>query len=129
MEGLPPSCATRRPPCRWPRTLRSRLAARGDASRRPQPDVTGALQHSLAALECVMRDVCGDPKATLGTLLARNKGLIPAPLDQGVEKIWGFASEQGRHLREGREPSIEDAELAVHVAAAVALYLVRKPGV
>jgi AbiJ-like protein len=99
-----------------------------DLSRRPEPDVTGALQHGLAALECVMRDVCGDPKATLGTLLSRYKGTIPSPLDQAVEKIWGFASEQGRHVREGDEPSAEEAELAVHVAGAVATYLTKKHG-
>ena len=97
-----------------------------DLSRRPQPDVTGAIQHALAALECVARDVTGDPKATLGTILARHPGLIPPPLDQGVEKLWGYASEQGRHLREGRVPSYEEAELAVQVAAGVCRYLSRK---
>ena len=97
-----------------------------DLSRRPDPDRTGALQHGVAALECVMREACGDPKATLGTLLSRHKGMIPPPLDQGVEKIWGFASEQGRHLQEGREPEAAEAELAVHVAAAVATYLGKK---
>lgn len=97
-----------------------------DLSRRPESDLTGALQHALAAVECVMRDVTGDPKATLGSLLLRYKGTIPAPLDQAVEKIWGFASEQGRHLREGKEPTQEEAELAVHVAAAVVTYLAKK---
>jgi len=94
-----------------------------DLSRRPNADVTGAIQHALAALECVARDVVGDPKATLGTILARNSGLLPAPLDTALEKLWGFASEQGRHLREGREPSYEIAELLVQVAAAVSRYL------
>lgn len=97
-----------------------------DLSRRPDPDLTGALQHGLAALECVMRDACGDQKATLGALLSKHKGVIPAPLDQAVEKIWGFASEQGRHVREGRQPDTEETELAVHVAAAVAAYLSKK---
>lgn len=97
-----------------------------DLSRRPEPDITGSLQHGLAALECVMRDVCGDPKSTLGTLLFRYKGTIPSPLDQAIEKIWGFASEQGRHVREGRYPSLEEAELAVDVAAAAATYLSKK---
>lgn len=97
-----------------------------DLSRRPHPDVTGAIQHALAALECVARGVSGDEKATLGQILARNPGLIPPPLDQALDKLWGFASEQGRHLREGREPSYEEAELAVHVAAAVGRYLVKK---
>ena len=97
-----------------------------DLSRRPYPDITGAIQHALAALECVARDVSGDEKATLGTILARNPDLIPPPLNQAVEKMWGFASEQGRHLREGREPGYEDAELTVQVAAAVGRYLSKK---
>jgi hypothetical protein len=97
-----------------------------DLSRRPEADLTGALQHALAAVECVMRDVTGDQKATLGGLLSRYKGTIPAPLDQAVEKIWGFASEQGRHLKEGKEPNHDEAELAVHVVAAVATYLSKK---
>lgn len=97
-----------------------------DLSRRPQADKTGAIQHALAALECVARDVTGDPQATLGTILQRYRGLIPAPLDQAVEKLWGYASEQGRHLREGRTPAYEEAEIAVQVAAAVARYLSQK---
>lgn len=111
-----------------PTAAREIHQALSDLSRRPDPDVTGALQHGLAALECVMRDVCGDPRATLGALLSRNRGLVPAPLDQAIEKIWGFASEQGRHVREGREPELDEAELAVHVAAAVAVYLTKKSG-
>jgi hypothetical protein len=39
-----------------------------DLSRRPQPDVTGAVQHAGAALECAARDVGGDAKKTLGDL-------------------------------------------------------------
>ena len=42
-----------------------------DLSRRPSPDVTGAIQHSMAALECVARVACGDEKATLGEILKR----------------------------------------------------------
>jgi hypothetical protein len=99
-----------------------------DLSRRPDPDTTGALHHGMAALECVMRDVCSDPNPTLGALLSRHKGRIPPPLDQAVEKCWGYASGQGRHLQEGREPSVEDAELAVHVAGAVCTYLAKKHG-
>ena len=40
-----------------------------DLSRRPQPDLTGALQHALAALECLARDVTGENKPTLGQLM------------------------------------------------------------
>jgi hypothetical protein len=97
-----------------------------DLSRRPEPDRTGAIQHALAALECVARDATGESKATLGDILKRYPDLIPRPLDAAVDKLWGFASEQGRHLREGREPQREEAELAVHVSAAIIGYLTRK---
>lgn len=97
-----------------------------DISRRPSPDVTGAIQHSVAALECVVRDVTGEQKPTLGELLKRNPDLLPPPLGQCVEKAWGYASERGRHVREGREPEIEDAELVVGIAASVTHYLTRR---
>ena len=110
-----------------------RLTARGeihealrDLSRRPDPDITGAIQHAMAALECVARDVAGEPKATLGEILKRNPDLIQEPLRTSVEKAWGYASEMGRHVREGRKPEREEAELVVGLAATVATYLSRK---
>lgn len=97
-----------------------------DLSRRPAPDVTGAIQHSMAALECVFRDVVGNPKATLGDLLKKHPRVVPSPLDQSLEKLWGYASEFGRHLREDREPEFSEAQLVVGVCAAVVTYLVSK---
>lgn len=100
--------------------------ALADLSRRPQPDVTGAIQHSMAALECVIRDVAGDPKATLGELLKKHPDLLPAPLDNALSKIWGFASEQGRHLRENQAPDIKEAELVVGLSGVLTSYLMKK---
>ena len=97
-----------------------------DLSRRPTPDVTGAIQHSMAALECVFREVVGNPKATLGELLKKHPKVIPAPLDQSLDKLWGYASEFGRHIRENREPDFSEAQLVVGVCAAVVTYLVTK---
>ena len=97
-----------------------------DLSKRPTPDVTGAIQHGMAALECVARDVTGDHNATLGDLIKRNAGLLPAPLDKGIEKIWGYASDQARHVREGKLPDIREAELVVGLAGSVTTYLVKK---
>jgi hypothetical protein len=97
-----------------------------DLGRRPKPDITGAIQHAVAAAECVAREVSGDKKATLGEILDRYPGLIPRPLDEGLKKIWGYASEMARHIREGREPSYEEAELAVITSAGVVTYLLRK---
>lgn len=97
-----------------------------DLSRRPTPDVTGAVQHAMAALECVARDVTGHQKATLGEILQRCPGLIPKPLDAAIEKAWGFASEYGRHIREGRDPDRDEAELIVGLCATVVTYILRK---
>ena len=100
--------------------------ALADLSRRPDPDITGAVQHGMAALECVARDVFDDPRATLGELIKKHSDVFTPPLDQCLEKAWGFASERGRHIREGRDPAFEDAELVVGLASVVATYLVKK---
>jgi hypothetical protein len=97
-----------------------------DLSRRPEPDCTGAVQHALAALECLAREVSGDRKATFGAILSSHKEklAIPAPLDKALGNVWGYASEQGRHLREGREPTKREAGLLVSVSAAMTTYLI-----
>lgn len=97
-----------------------------DLSKRPDPDVTGAIQHAMAALECVARDVTGDGKSTLGDLLKKHPGILPPPLDTALSQIWGFASNQGRHLRENQAPDIKEAELVVGLAGSLATYLVKK---
>lgn len=99
-----------------------------DLSRRPEPDITGAIQHSLACLECVAREVAGDKKATLGELIKKHPNIVPRPLDAAIEKVWGFTSEQGRHLREGDAPEYLEAELVVELSAAISTYLGKKLG-
>lgn len=96
-----------------------------DLSRRPEADLTGAIQHAMAALECVARHVCGDDRATLGEVIKRYPGVIPKPLDECVAKAWGFASEMARHIREGRNPERKEVELIVGLSATVATYLSR----
>jgi hypothetical protein len=80
----------------------------------------------MAALECVAKDVTGQAKATLGQILARKVAIVPKPLDQAVDKIWGFASDRARHVREGQALDREEAHLVVGLAAALAIYLVQK---
>lgn len=96
-----------------------------DISRRPNPDRTGAIQHAIAALECTARDVTSDPNATLGSLVPKLG--LPKPLDVAVEKLWGFASDRARHLREGKNVSDDEAELVVSVACAVCAFLAKCP--
>lgn len=97
-----------------------------DMSRKPDPDTTGAIQHSIAALECVCRKISGDEKDTLGDVIKKHPELVPRPLNEAISKIWGFSSEQGRHLREGHHPKIDEAELLVHLSASICLYLLKK---
>ncbi|KAF0231755.1 MAG: hypothetical protein FD177_2695 [Desulfovibrionaceae bacterium] len=97
-----------------------------DLSRRPNSDVTGAIQHSMAALECVARELSGDRNATLGKIMQQCNGLIPKPLDDVVSKVWGYASENARHVREGQTPTFEEAELVVTLSGAISIYLARK---
>jgi hypothetical protein len=94
-----------------------------DISRRPVADCTGAIQHAIAALECVARDVTGD-NSTLGVLVPKLD--LPKPLDTAVEKLWGFASERARHLREGRAVTDDEAELVVSISCAVTVFLIRR---
>jgi hypothetical protein len=95
-----------------------------DISRRPESDRTGAIQHAMAALECTARDVTGEPNSTLGALLPRLD--LPRPLDVAVDKLWGFASDRARHLREGQNVDDLEAELVVSVACAVSVFLARR---
>lgn len=98
-----------------------------DLSRRPQPEISGAIQHAMAALECVARDVVGS-KDTLGQLIQRNPGLFPKPVDQIVEKAWAYSSNFGRHLMERMPPEFEEAELMVGVSGVLCRYLARRTG-
>lgn len=109
-----------------PTALTELREAIADVSRRPTPDTSGAIQHAMAALECVARDVAGDPKPTLGKLIQRHSHLFPVPVDNAVEKLWGYASENARHGREGNAPSREEAILVVGIAATLVNYLIHK---
>lgn len=100
-----------------------------DLSRRPHPDLTGAITHSMVCLECVFKKLSGnkrDKSLTLGELLTKYSDFIPKPLDKACENLWGFSSQHGRHMQEGGEPSYEDSELIVNVTAAVSIYLSKK---
>ena len=56
----------------------------------------------------------------------KHPNIVPKPLDIAIEKIWGFTSEQGRHLREGQAPEYLEAELVVELSAAISTYLGKK---
>ena len=84
-----------------------------DLSRRPKPDLSGAVYHATGALEAVARDLADNPKATLGQIIKRQPNLLPKPLDTALPHLWGYASNEARHVQEGREPNRKEAELLV----------------
>jgi hypothetical protein len=97
-----------------------------DLSRKPKPDKAGAIQHSLACLECITREIVGNKKQALGQLISPNKQIVPSPIDIAIEKICGFSSNQGGRLQEGEEPNYDETELLVGLAASISSYLAGK---
>ncbi|WP_162340152.1 AbiJ-NTD4 domain-containing protein [Cyclobacterium salsum] len=97
-----------------------------DLSKKPNPDITGSIQHSLAALECVIREVTGDTKSTLGKLINDYPDIVPKPIDTVIAKLWGYTSNVGRHIEEENPPDYDEAELAVGASSIIISYLAKK---
>lgn len=97
-----------------------------DLSRRPIAEITGAIQHGMAALECVARDAANLPKETLGSIVKQRPDLFPPAVAVAVSSAWGYASNFGRHLVEGRPPDYDEAELIVGLSGVLCQYLSRK---
>lgn len=97
-----------------------------DLSKRPQPDLTGAVQHAMTGLECAAKEIASEPKLELGKVVKQHPDLFPQPLGDVILKLYGYASNHGRHLLEGREPDVAEVELIVGVATTAATYLARK---
>lgn len=91
-----------------------------DISRRPTPDLTGAIHHALGALESAARYSHGSEKgfAEIVKLIG-----IPKPLDLALEKLWGYSSTFGRHVSPTNVPSEKDATLVVHLSSAFCSYI------
>ena len=110
-------------------SLRQLKEARGDILRRPDPDVTGAVQHSRAAVECVARKVTGYPKKNLYQILKilkQHPDILPDHLAPKARKLWKDASNRGVHLSEGDEPTYAEAERVVVSTIVLCLYLACK---
>lgn len=95
-----------------------------DLSKRPA-DITGAIQHSMVALECVAKDITGQEKKTLGKFI-RHSDILPIVLRDAVDKLWAYSSNNGRHLQEGEAPDFDEAELIVSISASLISYLAKK---
>jgi hypothetical protein len=97
-----------------------------DLSKRPEPDLSGAVHHALASLESIARHCTGDPKSTLGEILKKYPGLLSDPLKSAAEKLWGYSSNEARHGKEDRNLDPVEVELVVGIAITIANFLLRK---
>lgn len=95
-------------------------------SRRPVPNLSGAVVHAFLALESIARHCTGDPKSTLGDILKKHPDMLTEPLKSAAEKLWGFASNEARHGSENRNLDPVEVELVVGTAAVLSSFLVRK---
>jgi hypothetical protein len=77
----------------------------------------------MGCLEAVARDITDDERLTLGEILKKRPELVPPPLDIALSKVWGYASNEARHVQEGKDPNRKEAELIVGLSAAVAGFL------
>ena len=94
-----------------------------DLSRRPHPDLSGTVHHALAAIECLLRDIFGEEKATLGEIVNKYKSKITSPLDILITKLWGYSSNHGRHMGEGAMPSFAEAQFVLYTTCAIIIFL------
>lgn len=112
-----------------PKSLRELQMALEDLSRRPDPDVTGVVQHGTAALESLVREVTGTTK-TLGQAAKELEHLAVHPaLREAISRLFGYASDYqggGRHGSEEVQVSRTEAQLLFHVCAALIAYLSEK---
>ena len=100
-------------------------------------DALGAPKHAdvvrefVHAVQSAVRVISGKPKATLSDALKLIKGQVPTALYDGMQKLYGYASDEKgvRHsLVEGENERLgqDEAIFAFSVCAAIVGFLVRK---
>jgi len=117
----------------WPNTLRELEQARVDLARRPDPDVTGVVQHGSAALESVVREITGSSQ-TLGQAakqidFERYPPVLREVLHAVLTKLYGYASSDhggGRHGSETIQVDRADAALFLGMVGCAIEYLMAK---
>jgi hypothetical protein len=96
---------------------------------RDNPNFRNSVKESISAVEAVVRDLTGEPKATLGDALDDLEPPLHPALAKGLAAIYGWTSDGGgiRHaLAEGSTVKLEDAQLMLSTCAALISYLVAK---
>lgn len=95
-----------------------------DLSRRPEPDLAGAVYHATQALEAIAGIDTKSSGKSLGKMIPSLN--LPAPLDEATHKLWGFVSGYVRHGNEEKQIDEEEAEMAVTVACALTTFIAKR---
>ena len=105
---------------RWHTARKEFVEAARCLMREPEPDCSGAITHAPACLEIVSRSVSGRRKS-LGSLLKHffdELGLSDSYSVILHKRVWGTASRLGRHMEEGKSPTVKDARQVFQLTAA-----------
>jgi hypothetical protein len=100
--------------------------ARRHLSVGPEPESRQAVTSAVSALEAATRHASGESSLTFGQIVAKQPGLFPGALKKVAEGIWGFASEEMRHGREGQEVELSWAIQVVGLCAVLAAGLLER---
>jgi len=95
-----------------------------DLSRRPEPDLAGAVYHATQALEAIAGIDTKSSGKSLGKMIPSLN--LPAPLDEATHKLWGFVSGYVRHGDEEKQIDEEEAEMAVTIACALTTFIAKR---
>ena len=93
--------------------------------RKPNPNLTGAISHAHAGFLAVARVIDRGSNADPSEIVARHRHLLPKPLGDAALRFWGFSSQYGRKVSEGKIVEYKDAETAVYGIATITLFLIR----
>ncbi len=99
--------------------------AKRNLSRRPIPDLEAASYHCKRALEAISREITGNNKDDLATLIKNHAEelVIPKPLDIALENMWQFLLEDAEQLAKRRKITRQEVELFLGIASVVITYL------
>jgi hypothetical protein len=103
----------------------------GHLNVRPNPDVENCVKDAIGAIESVGRILVKNDKALLDDIIKNfaNKGVIPKPLDQVIQKLYAYRGDQpgvAHGLVGESKVTIDEAEFVLATSAAAILYLVKK---
>jgi hypothetical protein len=95
-----------------------------DLSKSPDPNIAGAIQHAMVALEAMAPCAPENFKPTLAVFVTKDPGSFSIPTAEMMRRLFIFATVQSAQFREGRTPGAVEAELFVGAVGTLVSYVV-----